>query len=604
MAKRGSRRGKPRSAHPDRKKLYRDLYEVNKHLDSGKYAEARSALQDLDDRFPDQEDVLRGLANACHGLKDTVGYQSATERLIKLAPGDPDVALGLAGAYMVNLRPSLALRGFRSFLERWPEDKRAAEVEQTIARLQRLTSDRLRELGFTDEEMDELGALHDESQVLMEYGRFAEARRVAEKLIERKPKFVAVRNNLSLMYALEDDLSSAISVAQEALDIEPENYHTLGNLVRFHIQRGQIDQARRYAERLKPIVDEEMVDIWLKKIEALCYLGDDQGAVEVFDQAQRSRHSDALKHTPLIFHFAAVAEMRLGNEDKARALWRRALEISPGLDLARRNLDDLNKPAAERHAPWPFHLSNWISRQIVDDLITRIKSANERGGEKAADSASRHFIDQHPELTALVPILFDRGDPMGRGLAMQLVNLYKTPEMFVAARDFALSQRGPDEMRLRAAEIARNEGLLPEGAVRLWALGKWRDIIQTTREIHFEPSFEHSPEVIELLVEGIEYSRKGDGVNSERLFKQALELEPDSPDLLNNLANAYDLQGRLDESDQLIRRIYQQHPDYLIGVTNMANIHIDNREFDKAGELLKPLMSRKRMHHEAPLRKV
>ncbi|MGH9769980.1 MAG: tetratricopeptide repeat protein [Blastocatellia bacterium] len=105
-------------------------------------------------------------------------------------------------------------------------------------------------------------------------------------------------------------------------------------------------------------------------------------------------------------------------------------------------------------------------------------------------------------------------------------------------------------------------------------------------------------EVDKLLVEGIESARKGDGVNSERLFKQALELEPDSPDILNNLASAYALQGRGDESDRLIRKIHQQRPDYLFGVTNLANIHIHNREFDEAAELLKPLMSRKRMHHE------
>ncbi|MCI0390736.1 MAG: tetratricopeptide repeat protein [Acidobacteria bacterium] len=598
MAKRGSRRGKSKPARSAEKKLYRSLYEADELLGSGKYVEACSALLELDRQFPDHEDVLRGLANAYHSLKDTDGYQYATERLIKLAPDDPDVALGLAGAYMTNLHPMLALRGFRRFLERWPKDERASKVRRTIADVQRLASDRLRAMGFTDEEMDELGTLHDESQVLMGYGRYAEARYVAEKLIERKPKFIAVRNNLSLMYAMEGDLSSAIAVAQEALQIEPENYHTLGNLIRFHVQRGQIEQARGYAKRLKPIVDEELVDIWLKKIEALCYLGDDQDAVDVFTQAQDSKHRDLLKFTPLIFHFAAVAEMRLGNEDKARALWRQALEISPGLELARENLDDLNRPAAERHAPWPFPLTSWISRLTVDDLITRIKSAGEHGGEKAEASTARRYFDQHPELTALVPILFDRGDPTGRELAMQLATLAKTTEMFAALRDFALSQRGPDQMRLRAAQIVRREGLLPEDAIRLWVRGKWRNVIQTTNEIHFEPLFKHRPEVSELLAKGLEYSRKGDGVNSERLFKHALDLEPDSPDILNNLAFAYTLLGRLDEGDQLIRQTHQQHPDYLFGITNMANIHIHNREFDNAAELLKPLLSRKRMHHE------
>jgi Tfp pilus assembly protein PilF len=179
-----------------------------------------------------------------------------------------------------------------------------------------------------------------------------------------------------------------------------------------------------------------------------------------------------------------------------------------------------------------------------------------------------------------------------------LASLVKTPETLAALRDFALGQRGPDQMRFRAAQIAREEGLLPEGTVRLWTQGKWREIIQTTSDIHFEPLFKHRPEVSKLLKKGIERMQEGDGVEGERLFKQALELAPDSPDILNNLAAAYSLQGRLDESDRLIRQIHQQHPDYLFGTTNLAKIHIHNGELNEAAELLKPLMSRKRMHHD------
>src|SRR6266540_3323994 len=163
MAKRGSRRGKPRKVQAGRKELYRGLYEADKLMESEKYPEARFALQELDRRFPDNEDVLRGLTNACHGLRDTHGYQYAIERLSKLAPDDRDVALGLAGAYMTNLKPTLALRGFRRFLERWPEDERAAQVGETIATLKRIASERLSALGFAEEEFDELDALQKDS---------------------------------------------------------------------------------------------------------------------------------------------------------------------------------------------------------------------------------------------------------------------------------------------------------------------------------------------------------------------------------------------------------------------------------------------------------
>src|SRR5215813_3122691 len=156
MAKRGSRRGKPRKAQATRRELSRGLYEADKLMQSEKYLEARSALKELDRKFPDNEDVLRGLTNACHGLRDMHRYQYAIERLSKLAPDDSDVALGLAGAYMTNLKPTLSLRGFRRFLERWPNDERAAQVGESIATLERIASERLSALGFTEEEFDEL----------------------------------------------------------------------------------------------------------------------------------------------------------------------------------------------------------------------------------------------------------------------------------------------------------------------------------------------------------------------------------------------------------------------------------------------------------------
>src|SRR6266508_2072169 len=114
MAKRGSRRGKPRKVQAGRKELYRGLYEADKLMESEKYPEARFALQELDRRFPDNADVLRGLTNAC-----------------------------------------LALRVFLRFLELWPEDERAAQVGETIATMKRIASERLSAMGFAEEEFDE-----------------------------------------------------------------------------------------------------------------------------------------------------------------------------------------------------------------------------------------------------------------------------------------------------------------------------------------------------------------------------------------------------------------------------------------------------------------
>src|SRR3990172_1118700 len=84
-----------------------------------RWREARDLLLPLLQRHPANEGKLSVLANAAYELKDMGTYQMACERLEKLVPDDADVMLGLAGAYMVNLHPALALRTFRSFLEKW-----------------------------------------------------------------------------------------------------------------------------------------------------------------------------------------------------------------------------------------------------------------------------------------------------------------------------------------------------------------------------------------------------------------------------------------------------------------------------------------------------
>jgi tetratricopeptide (TPR) repeat protein len=80
------------------------------------------------------------------------------------------------------------------------------------------------------------------------------------------------------------------------------------------------------------------------------------------------------------------------------------------------------------------------------------------------------------------------------------------------------------------------------------------------------------------------------------LLKAAIELEPDKPDLHNNLAAAYDAQGRQDEAFDLLEQIHERWPDYFFGRVGMAQRCIKNGEYDKAEEYLDPLRKRTRLH--------
>jgi predicted Zn-dependent protease len=84
--------------------------------------------------------------------------------------------------------------------------------------------------------------------------------------------------------------------------------------------------------------------------------------------------------------------------------------------------------------------------------------------------------------------------------------------------------------------------------------------------------------------------------DSEALLLQALKLEPDAPDLKNNLAMAYGLQGDKKRAEAMIREIHQQHPDYFFATISVARIHIREGELEEAKVLLESLLTRKRFH--------
>lgn len=207
------------------------------------------------------------------------------------------------------------------------------------------------------------------------------------------------------------------------------------------------------------------------------------------------------------------------------------------------------------------------------------------------------YLKAHPELAALVPLLLDHGDPAGREFAWRLALMAGTPELLEALKDFALGQRGPDRMRIEAAQAAMQAGLLPAGSFRIWAEGQWRSVFLMGFELHGEPTAAHPPHVEAEARAAADALGRGDGVAAERWLKQALEKAPDVPSLLNNLALAYQQQGRTDEAVALTRRLHERHPDYLFARTTLARLAVRDGELDKAKALLEPLLARRRLHY-------
>ncbi|NJR40437.1 MAG: tetratricopeptide repeat protein [Leptolyngbyaceae cyanobacterium CSU_1_4] len=495
---------------------------------------------------------------------------------------------------MAGTRTTLALQAFQKFLERSPHHPKAAEIRDAVTQLEAVTDRVIAELdlgeSLTPAQGLEVAALHELAQLHMAAGDLEAGQEVSEQLLQIHPNYLPARNNLSLIMALKGNWEAAIATAHSVLEADSNNAHALSNLARYQYLGGHVDLALQTVTRLKAISSDKP-DVWQKQAEALSFLGDYPGILEIFHQAEAMSEA-ALP--PLLYHLAAVATLRLGRERQAREYWQKALEVSPDFDLAADNLADLQQSITQRQSPWAFPLNYWISPKATDDVFL-LQEAAQSDSEDDLRAATQQYLQNHPEVETLIPMLLDQGDGAGRQLALNLALMTDTPKMHQILRDFALSQSGSDSMRQQAAQVVART--LGDSTMRLWMAGEWREVRLRGYELHDEVGHNHSPEVDKLTRQAIAALKEGNWAKAEYPLKQALKLEPTALDLGYNLATAYERQGNPAEALAIVRSLHQQDPDYAFARIAIARAQIKQGELAEAEALLQPLVTRDRFHY-------
>ena len=225
------------------RRLREGLYEADVLLTEDKPQQALELLQELDQKFPRQPDLLGLMVNACLDVGDQHGYLLAIYKLHELTPNKAEVKLGLAGAYLANGCLALALQTFRQYLKRWPNDERVGEIQKTIQQLEKGLTEFLSEIGFSLDEGLGFASKHEELRLDMEQGNYNRCQQLAKFLFQQRPNFVPVLNNLSLIEWLDGNLPGAIELSHKVLETEPDNVHALSNLTRFLFMQGRRDEA-------------------------------------------------------------------------------------------------------------------------------------------------------------------------------------------------------------------------------------------------------------------------------------------------------------------------------------------------------------------------
>lgn len=593
--------------------------------------EAYELLDELNAKYPENDQVLQELENAALALSMVANAIFIRRDLVRLHPTSLAGREKLGQLYATAHCPALTIQEWRSTIAQFPDSPGIPKLRESLAKLETTMEPIFADMGMAGEEGFADACGHEEVRLLLEGGRYSQAREIVLDLLTRRPDFAPAQNNLAQAYYLEGNFDGAVATTQAILEKDPENIHALSNLTRYLFLAGREVEAREMAERLKAS-KESAASRTHKIMEPLTFLGDDAGILEAFrgeypEIAANIAAKRAPKLTPkseddvIAWHFAATAFARTGEEDAANYLWLAVLEVaSPIYMIAGANAMMLDRPLGERPAPF-FNVSrDWLSGALRQSLDTLLKALVDR--DRIAESADEMMdlddeeveqryetadytvkaarsavVENHPELVALFPHLLDRSEPDIAPLLFMLPGTLEVPEMFEALRDYGLGQHGTDAERMHAVQVAVNRGLLEPGNIRFFRKGEWGEVrfygFDITGELDIQS---HSQEVQDLFMQGQEAIESDEFEEGERIYREALKLEPDASDLMNNLAFALTIQGRAEEADALFDEVLEKYPDDALARSHVALRKARDEDPAGARELVEPLLERRKFN--------
>lgn len=597
-SKKGRKKTRPLRSGPSEEKL--DFIEYL--MDQGSFSRALEEVLSLRKRFPKVPALARLAVVAAQRTRDQRETLKAAESWYALEPEEPEAAWAMALAYTFSNYLTLGL----DFLERYDQDgKPMTQTLKDLKRdMQKSWPEALSQTPLAErEDTKELAMLHETSQLALHRNEIEQVIQLTEQLIERVPNWPPPYNNRSLAQFLRGDLDAAITTCKQVLaHCEADNLHALSNLIRYLALQGRREEAKEYVPSLLR-ASSDLPDLWLKKVEALSFLGADEELLKLYEQLPQGEHLKTLMEPQRILHMFGVAAARLGHDQMAKKLFRQAVGLSEGFQISALNIADLKKPPGQREGAWAFAEGYWLPPSVQEPLLDAIKKMGKSRNKNLIESTrqfARNYVQEHPILLQAMPLLFERGAPDDRSLFLTLAQFLKTEETLQLLKDFCLGPQGTDQERHSISQFLTDEGLLPRNQMLpMWSGGKQTEILLFSIDITTEPL--NSPRPLQLLLEeALGAFHEEDLERAAYALHQANERYPENTAVLQNMAALYERQGEHDKSIALTKKAVEIDPNYELGRCQLA-LHALIREgdIDAAEEWLAPVLQSERLHISA-----
>lgn len=568
---------------------------IAKMLDANEIIEAYPLLEDAVKKYPGEERFWEMLAFVGSEIQNPVIVQRAMAKLINFQPKEADNWFNLALTYGMLGHPALSMKTFSEFVRRFPDDYRKNSALEIIEKAESDIEGFFEAYDLpNNKEGLELAVMHDKIQLFMHQNEYEKSIETANELIKKAPEFISPYNNLSLVYFMKGDVEKAVESAKIALEKQPENFHALGNTVRFLAFLGKKDEAQNYANKLR-VVESSFADSYVKKVEAFAFLGDDEAVAEVYKEIEKKEIK--IDNEGYCKSLAAFSFYRLGDEEKAEELWEDAADDE--FEIAEENLEELELPVYERDV-FALPMNYWLPSAYLNKLLEASKGVMDSDAfDEDLKKKLSEFFNENPNIIKVFPMILERADFMGKEFIIKIAEWSEHPQCLEVLKDFALGKNGSDEIRNHAAMVLSKLKAIPK-KVRLWIKGEWLEILLLdyfiTEESGEYEQYPIEPEARKIFEKAFFEHREGKLELAEQSYKKALEIQPDNPVLLNNfLALKQDLDKDFDFKKE-VKSMHKRFPDYFFAAMSAANVELVEGNVDEAESIAEKFSEKDEWH--------
>ncbi|WP_270167469.1 tetratricopeptide repeat protein [Paenibacillus sp. SYP-B4298] len=283
---------------------------------------------------------------------------------------------------------------------------------------------------------------HDQARMLLEEGKFAEAVRLLESIVEKYEDFLAARNNLALAYYYMGRFDKAMDTINQVLELEAGNVHALCNLAIFYQHAGRQEPLTQLVELLKKTYPFHHEHVF-KLATTMGILGEHETAYRHF---MRLLKDPALQQDPCLHHYAAIAACNIGRWKEAERLWRQTAKLDPGSDIPKYYLDQLGSVRSQQEPPpssYHYHLP--FEEQF-------------RLWEKSTDGLPDH-LKRDPLVRSSFFWALRHGDRQTKLQVIQALGMIADNEVKDALREFVLEPDEDDYLKRIAIFVLRSIGV-------------------------------------------------------------------------------------------------------------------------------------------------